>query len=233
MASPEALEEILIKNALTFAKVIDTPLTNANVIIFDFTKNNKSLDDVDLLNTLKFNEYITSLLKTSGAKVGAGGYHEHRTIYKRSDNFQGDEPRSIHLGIDLWTKANENVYTPLNANLHSFADNKGFGNYGPTIILEHTLEENSFYTLYGHLSVGSLKGLKEGMSFNKGEKIGEVGNFPENGDWPPHLHFQVIEDISGYWGDYPGVSAPSEKEKYLANCPDPNLILGIEKVKII
>lgn len=55
--------------------------------------------------------------------------------------------------------------------------------------------------------------------------IGHFGEPAENGDWPPHLHFQVIHDMEFKKGDYPGVCSISERERYLKNCPDPDLIL--------
>ena len=51
----------------------------------------------------------------------------------------------------------------------------------------------------------------------------------ENGHWPPHLHFQLIRELGDWSGDYPGVCKYSEKEKYLANSPDPDLMLGMMK----
>ncbi|WP_244215255.1 hypothetical protein [Pedobacter miscanthi] len=79
--------------------------------------------------------------------------------------------------------------------------------------------------MYGHLSLASLNGLEEGKFIPAGTKIAELGAKEENGSWPPHLHFQLIKDMSGLKGDYPGVCRFSEREKYLANCPDPDLIL--------
>jgi 4-aminobutyrate aminotransferase-like enzyme len=70
--------------------------------------------------------------------------------------------------------------------------------------------------------------LKEGQQVKKGMQIAEVGNFPENGNWVPHLHFQVISDMLGYKDDFPGVANPDQREVWLSLCPDPNLILGIE-----
>jgi hypothetical protein len=56
----------------------------------------------------------------------------------------------------------------------------------------------------------------------------------ENARWPPHLHFQIVIDMEipiaiGKKGDYPGVCKLSEKEKYLNNCLDPDLILQMMK----
>jgi murein DD-endopeptidase MepM/ murein hydrolase activator NlpD len=73
--------------------------------------------------------------------------------------------------------------------------------------------------------VASLDGLWEGKRIKSGEKLGDLGNILENGNWPPHLHFQLIFDLEGMKGDYPGVCKVSEKAKYLANCPDPEIIL--------
>jgi murein DD-endopeptidase MepM/ murein hydrolase activator NlpD len=119
--------------------------------------------------------------------------------------------------------------SPLNGIIHSFAFNNNFGDYGATIILTHNLDGFSFHTLYGHLSLNSIKNLREGNNVRKGDVIAEFGIPFENGQWPPHLHFQVIIDMEDWKGDYPGVCAESEKEKYLTNCPDPDLILQMMK----
>jgi len=59
--------------------------------------------------------------------------------------------------------------------------------------------------------------------------IAHFGEPNENGHWPPHLHFQIILDMELKQGDYPGVCKYSERQKYLANCPDPDFILQMRK----
>jgi hypothetical protein len=44
-------------------------------------------------------------------------------------------------------------------------------------------------------------------------------------DYAPHLHFQIIADISNSFGDYP--EFVKIMAFYLKNCPDPNLLLKI------
>ena len=110
---------------------------------------------------------------------------------------------------------------------HSFAFNNHPGDYGPTIVLLHQLEGRPFSTIYGHLSVKDIEGLKEGTYITRGQVIGHFGNVEENGGWPPHLHFQVIKDMRRYKGDYPGVCKISERAMYLENCPDPDLVLNM------
>jgi peptidoglycan LD-endopeptidase LytH len=138
-------------------------------------------------------------------------------------------PRRLHLGIDIWGKPYTPVMSPCDAVIHSFAFNDDFGDYGATIILSHNLDGVTFHTLYGHLSLNSIKNLREGGNVKTGDVIGEFGIPMENGQWPPHLHFQVIDDMDDWKGDYPGVCKYSEKEMYLDNCPDPDLILGMMK----
>jgi peptidoglycan LD-endopeptidase LytH len=140
-----------------------------------------------------------------------------------------EAPRRLHLGIDIWGKPYTPVMSPCYAVIHSFAFNDDYGDYGATIILSHNLDGVTFHTLYGHLSLNSIKNLREGGNVRAGEVIGEFGIPMENGQWPPHLHFQVIDEMGDWKGDYPGVCKYSEREMYLDNCPNPDLILGMMK----
>ncbi len=205
------------------------------LLLSDFTGRNTELTDEILKDTSLFTRYINSRLEAVGAVYGIGGYNEHRTIYSRSKVFdanKGEEPRRLHLGIDIWGKPHTKVMAPLDGIVHSFAFNNAFGDYGATIILSHQIEGLTFYTLYGHLSLNSLKNLSGGQNIKGGDVFAEFGIPFENGQWPPHLHFQIILDIGDWKGDYPGVCKFSEREKYLDNCPDPDLILGMMKYAI-
>ena len=199
------------------------------LLLMDFTQSNTELTEEVLNDTNKFSEYVNRKLQKAGATYGIGGYDEHRTIYKRSTVFDGDEPRRLHLGIDIWGAPGTPLYAPLEGTVHSFAFNDAYGDYGATLIMQHELEGVIFYTLYGHLSLHSIEDKKEGQLIEKGEWIASFGEPVENGHWPPHLHFQLIKDMQGWKGDYPGVCKYSEREKYLANCPDGDLILGMMK----
>ncbi len=203
-------------------------LTAENTLKLDFTEENQELKSVDLSNTEIFNRYVFDQVSTK--KYGIGGYLEKRAIYRRSEVFAtaASDFRNIHLGIDIWTEVGAPIYVPMNGKVHSFQDNSGFGNYGPTIILEHELAGKKLYSLYGHLFLSDLSNLEIGNEFKAGELLCRVGPFPENGDWPPHLHFQLIWDLGGNWGDYPGVAAEKDLVFYSENCPDPNLVIRFE-----
>lgn len=233
MSSSEQLISILKKHQAAFHPVVRYNPAKEKICLLDFTENNKELEEDILAHTNKFIQYINGKLQQAGAKYGIGGYGEHRTVYSRSKVFDakepGEEPRRLHLGIDIWGKPHTAVLAPLNGIVHSFAFNDNFGDYGATIILSHRLDEISFYTLYGHLSLNSLKNLNGGERIEKGDVFAEFGIPMENGHWPPHLHFQIIIDLEGWERDYPGVCKYSEREKYLANCPIPDLILQMNR----
>ncbi len=226
MYQKEVLQNVLLREKDNFYPVIESLASSDHLFVLDFSTGNTTLNNIDLKNTVAFNQYVFhEVLK---GKIGVGGYLENRIIYKRSQHYQDLEPRSVHLGIDIWAAAGTTLFAPLAGKIHSFADNNGFGNYGPTIILEHSLDNITFYTLYGHLTAQSLLHIYPGKPVTGGEPFAAIGNFPENGDWPPHLHFQVITDLLGTTGDFPGVAAPSQLGHFKEICIDPNLILRIE-----
>jgi murein DD-endopeptidase MepM/ murein hydrolase activator NlpD len=52
--------------------------------------------------------------------------------------------KNATYGLDLWIKAGTPILAALDGTLHSFNFNAGFGDYGPTIILEHNVENQTF-----------------------------------------------------------------------------------------
>lgn len=207
---------------ILFAPIVPFTLEKSDTILLDLSVDNLELDKVSLWETKKFDTWLKRFLKKHKKKAAIGGYLENRRIYQRSPHFEG---RSIHLGVDIWAEAGTPVFAPFDAVVHSFQNNTAWGDYGPTIILEHQIDEIHFYTLYGHLSLSSLEGLYEGKNIEKGSQFAEFGDFPINGDWSPHLHFQIITDLLGKKGDFYGVCTPEEQEKFAKICPNPNLIL--------
>jgi murein DD-endopeptidase MepM/ murein hydrolase activator NlpD len=227
-----SLSTILERHRDKFAPVVPFDAARDKLYPFDFTEHNTSLSPQEIADTERFATWINRTLQQNKARYGIGGYDEHRTLYARSSHFDRplagkteSAPRRLHLGIDIWGPTGTKVMAPLRGIVHSFAFNNNDSDYGATIILTHHLDGVGFHTLYGHLSLNSLKNLSEGQHVAGGDVIAEFGMRFENGNWPPHLHFQVIADMQGWKGDYPGVCRFSERQQWLANCPDPNLIL--------
>ena len=184
--------------------------------------------DLDIHDFSVFTNFLAD--ERGDAPALIGGYAEDRGIYAGSQLFaeEGEarqEPRTIHLGIDIWVEAGTPLRTPLPGVIRGFADNNRYGDYGGTIILEHQQDGKVFYTLYGHLARRSLHDKEVGRSMAEGEVFAWLGEREENGGWPPHLHFQRINDLLGRRGDFPGVARLSDHEYWLGLCPDPSDLL--------
>jgi len=227
---PKSLTDILGENAKFFSSVVACDLNAPDIAIMDLSINNQRLlargDSAE-----EHERFVQDELKLHNASIGLGGYGERRPFYQKRSLFVANgEPRCIHLGIDVWLKPGTPLYCPFEGSIHSFQDNATFGDYGPTIILEHKLGGVTFYTLYGHLTRESLLGKKDGQEIAAGENFCSVGEYAVNGNWPAHLHFQVMQDMRGLRGDFPGVATLKDAAELLANCPDPNLILQCKKL---
>jgi murein DD-endopeptidase MepM/ murein hydrolase activator NlpD len=222
-----SLEQVLQK--LEGIKVIAPTAPYSSYVALDLSIHNQELTNYNLTTSADFENFIDNYLKQNKARVAYGGYNEIRNLYKRSQVFNNteQEERNIHIGMDLWTSADTSILAALDGKVHSFQFNNQLGDYGPTIILEHEIDNHRFYTLYGHLSLKSIQKLSKGQVVKKGEQIATLGKASINGDYAPHLHFQIIKDIQGKEGDYPGVCSQSRLYFYLSNCPDPNLLLKI------
>lgn len=213
-----------------FTPIINPTFQKEDYFPLDLSTANRDLDIDMLTRPHEHHVFLQSYLAKNDAKVAYGGYLEQRPLYDRSDYFQATDPkdkRNIHLGIDLWCDEGTEVLSPLEGEIHSFKRNENFGDYGPTIILKHKIGEHTFHTLYGHLSLASLEGKEVGQKVGAGEVIANLGNPDVNGDYAPHLHFQIVIDMEGKEGDYAGVGSQNTLDFYKNNCPDPNLLLKI------
>lgn len=227
---------VIEKHAADFHPVLDFNPAAERIGPIDLSKNNPAFSEKIFSDLDLFNQFIDE--RRTGYKFLTGGYLEERDMYKRSKLFSNnlrmlatdaDEPRSIHLGMDIWGEAGSAIFAPLGGMIESFAYNNNFGDYGATIILQHQLETVNFYSLYGHLALKDLENIRLGQFINRGQRLAQFGLPEENGHWPPHLHFQLIFDIENFDGDYPGVCKISELGHYRFNCPNPDTVLKLNR----
>ena len=181
------------------------------------------IEDLEL-----FQYKIEKLQKKYPDKIITGGYLEPRSIYS-SNSYEkignyGDESRTIHLGLDFWLPPGTKVNSMFDGEIVVAVNDKGHKEYGGLLILKHNIQDLEFYTLYGHNTVESVLKNKVGSKVKKGDVIAEIGNYPENGNWAPHLHFQIILSMLNYKIDYPGVCYFNQMEIWKDLCPDPNLL---------
>ena len=209
------------------------PLSSINQInkaIISFSKNSIFTKNY-IHKPIPLTKKINSYLRKNNSSIGIGLYREKRNVYKGKNYVSLLDPntrRNIHIGIDIFTSAGTIIHSPLNGKILILRDNAFEFDYGPTIVLEHAIDKkNRFYTIYGHLSKKCLKLLHVGQQIRKGQVLAEIGNYPINGNWPPHLHFQIIMNMMGEKENFPGVSEDILISMWSKISPDPNLILGI------
>ena len=229
--------EWLRTNAGRFSPVTGHDLRTASVLGVDMSAGSTLVASDPAGNAAApLSQRIFEAMREAGAVVGAGGYDEARLVYG-PDAYAipgSDERRTIHIGIDLTLPSGSPLYVPLDGVIQGFED-AGPLDYGPVIVLRHDVagaEPVTFYTLYGHLEGKSLEGLRVGQRVKAGERLAAIGAPPENGDWWPHVHFQVITDLLDVPCNFNGVAAASQRGTWLSLSPDPNLILGIPAAKL-
>jgi 4-aminobutyrate aminotransferase-like enzyme/murein DD-endopeptidase MepM/ murein hydrolase activator NlpD len=208
----------------------------AGARVFDFSVSSLEFGEVaGSSDALVWTEAVFAEMRRSGVSAAIGRYDEPRPWYTapafRGESAGAPDWRTIHLGVDLFAEPGTVVCAPFAGVVHSFRDNAGHLDYGPTIILQHNVApELTFYTLYGHLSRASLEGLQVGANVQRGQPIAAIGDAAVNGGWSPHLHFQVMCDLFGRRDEFPGVGRPSERALWLSVCPDPNLVLRLPQL---
>lgn len=221
-----ALIQYFLEHPENVSQVVEFDKDADHLFPFDFTLANTRLTPETYADTAGFSKWIRRTISKNKCRYGIGGYGEHRVIYSRRELFdKEEEPRRLHLGVDIWGPEGTAVFSPVDGTVHSYRYNDTFGDYGATLILAHEINGVKFHSLYGHLNLAGITDKERGTTIHGGEKIAEFGHISENGHWPPHLHFQLIFDMQGMEGDYPGVCRYSERDSYLNNCPDPDMIL--------
>lgn len=183
----------------------------------------REFEDLELLE-FKFKQ----LQNQNPSQVITGGYLEPRTLYASSNydkiGNSGKEHRTIHLGLDFWLPSGTAVHSIWDGEVAVAVNDAGNKKYGGLVILRHRVANFEFYTLYGHLSPASVAKHEVGEHIKKGELIGNLGTTNENGNWVPHLHFQVMLSLLGYTDNFPGLTYFNQLELWRGICPDPNLL---------
>ena len=229
-----ALTRWLGERSGKFGFVLESVSRNADSIVFDLRAGGSHLTGLSsTTDVAEVTPRLFGVMAGAGAEVGIGRYGESRVIYGTQDyrprGKTVDNWRTVHLGIDLFVPAKNPVCAPLAGTIESVKWNEGDQDYGPTVILRHSPggDAADFFTLYGHLDPDTLTLVSVGQKVEEGERIGWVGNAPDNGGWPPHLHFQILVDLFHWEGTYPGVASTADSAFWLEVCPDPNLMLGL------
>ncbi|NKV32791.1 peptidoglycan DD-metalloendopeptidase family protein [Rhodococcus hoagii] len=110
----------------------------------------------------------------------AEGEYVVSSTYKSAD-------RPGHRGIDLAADAGTRMYAMAGGVVAQAGTASGFGHW---IVIDHTIDDTSYSTVYGHMYADGLA-VSTGDTVTAGQYIGDVGSDGESSG--PHLHFEVWE----------------------------------------
>jgi len=195
-----------------------------------FVGHQKDFNNLDL-----FQFKIEQLQKEVPTKILAGGYLEPRNLYTSTEydtvgNY-GNQSRTIHIGVDFWLPENTPVHALFDGEVVIVENDIGDKEYGGLVVLKHQQKDFCFYTLYGHNTAKSVLKHKLGAIIKKGTQVAALANYPENGNWAPHLHFEITLSLLNYKTDFPGVAYFNQIDVWKSLCPDPNLLFKIAGFK--
>ena len=217
------IDRWLQRNGHRCGPVFRRDMSATNLRVLDLTEPDE-LVATALLNSLSHDPALAHL-------VAVGRYGEERSMY-RTPEFETADPterRTIHVGVDLFAPAGEEVLAPLDAVVAGVGvETVPFG-FGGIVVLQHETDDGvAFFTLYGHLSPASFARLTVGERVSKGDVVARLGRSDENGGWQPHLHFQLMSDLCG-WSttEIIGVVARSQWDTWASVFMNPNHVLGL------
>ncbi|MCY4146349.1 MAG: aminotransferase class III-fold pyridoxal phosphate-dependent enzyme [Chloroflexi bacterium] len=212
-----------------FAPILGMELTAQNSQLLDLGLQSDLLAQVsDLSDPAAWAAPLQSALR---GKVGIGLYKETRPIYL-TDMFAitPHHRRALHLGVDFFAAAGAPIYAPLDGIVRVVTEHTAPQDFGPMLIVEHQPRPDlRFYTLYGHLAADALHRWRLGQPVAAGDLLAHIGDHPRNGNWAPHLHFQLVADLLDLHDKVPGVCSPQERDFWTSLCPDPNLLLKLSQ----
>ncbi len=209
----------LLRNT-SFHPIFDEAVMKTPPAIFDFTRHNESVTGLVKAGGEHFQEVIDQIMKEQGATWGIGQYLERRDGVL-SGTYIDQAKRYYHLGVDIAFPKNTPLYAPLDGEIYKTGYAEEWGDYGNYLSTKHELDGIEFYLFYGHLKAESFKA---GGLIKKGEKLAEIGDFEENGQWFHHTHLQVCL-LPWESGTPDGYCSEENLDQYRLLNPNPLLII--------
>lgn len=152
------------------------------------SQQNTNLFTNPLLDPKTCETWVKGLHARDGIDFSYGGWMEDRMWLWRG-HYQ-KPGHTIHVGVDYNVPPDTPVYLPGPGRLILMEEDPDrTGGWGTRMIFQMgTFETGTLFVTFAHLwnAYGFV-----GRSYEKGHMLGEVGSYPHNGNWFPHLHVQV------------------------------------------
>ena len=167
-------------------------------------------------------EFNNNFLNTAGLRYLISRYGEDRIEMLKGSKI-AEEGRTIHLGIDIFSKNLEPVYAPCDGEIVMTGFEEGGHSFGHFIILKPDPKITENYIFLGHLS----KNLPSKGPVKKGQKIANLGDYVdgENGGWSRHLHVQLLRDLPKDNIIPPGYSSKENLTQKMLEYPNPSFLV--------
>jgi hypothetical protein len=210
--------------------------TRAELMILDFNQISKDLPDYKNIKKF-FNDNINAeidpklpenrqkfnnnFLNKTNKRYLISRYAEDRIEMLKGSKI-AQEGRTIHLGIDIFSKNLETVYAPCDGEIVAAGREEGGHSFGHYIIIKPDPTISKNYIFLGHLS----KDLPPLGIIELGQPIARLGDYThdENGGWSRHLHVQLLSEIPSEKLP-PGYSSREKLKENLIKFPDPSFLV--------
>jgi murein DD-endopeptidase MepM/ murein hydrolase activator NlpD len=129
-----------------------------------------------------------------------------------------DEGRTLHLGIDIFCRDLETVYSPCDGEIVQTGREPQGHSFGHYIIIKPTGVD--YYIFFGHMSADQ----PHLGPVSAGDTLGSLGDFTngENGDWSRHLHIQLFRDLPSDANNLIGYSTAKNFSENQLRYPNPS-----------
>ncbi|MGQ0737176.1 MAG: aminotransferase class III-fold pyridoxal phosphate-dependent enzyme [Acidobacteriota bacterium] len=214
----------------------DLPLSRAHILDLSF----ESLVGGD--NPQRFEPdtcaaRIDETLSRAGCSIGVGRYGEPRPIYTEPAFGLGADPvaprRTRHLGVDVFADIGTALHAPLEGEVAAARYLPDALDYGGMVMLRHTTPDgDAFHTLYGHLGRASVEALTIGRQIPAGAVFATIGDRSDNGNWPPHVHVQLLVSLRETDQVPNGVADPDDYQARSALSPCPAALIGLPHAEV-
>lgn len=166
--------------------------------------------------------FNNNFLEKTNKRYLISRYAEDRIEMLRGSKI-AEEGRTIHLGIDIFSKDLEPVSAPCDCEVVYAGKEEGGHGWGHFIVIKPDTKILDNYILLAHLS----KNLPKLAKFSKGQVITHLGDHMdfENGGWSRHLHVQLIHDFSKNDPMPIGYSTRQKLKQNMIKYPDPSVLV--------
>lgn len=158
--------------------------------LLDFSSRNPlaaeyATDDFD-----RFQAQVMQELEQGQAQWGIARYLEERSTVLSQFPQMVKEQRFYHVGLDIIVPAGFQLFAPLEGKVFAAGIDAGQGNYGGYVILQHQVQDVTFYSFYGHLDTSALP--ETGEAVTAGAPFAMIGERADSGGWFTHVHLQIL-----------------------------------------